>query len=39
MSDPDTRELLRGAIGETVAVAKAKGVDLGDDYVARHGDF
>ena len=21
------------------AVAKAKGIDLGDDYVAKHGDF
>jgi len=39
MSDPDTRKLLKGAIAETVAVAKAKGIDLGDDYVARHGDF
>jgi 2-dehydropantoate 2-reductase len=39
MSNLDTRELLRGAIGETVAVAKAKGIDLGDDYVEKHGDF
>jgi 2-dehydropantoate 2-reductase len=39
MSDPDTRKLLKDAIAETVAVAKAKGIDLGDDYVARHGDF
>jgi 2-dehydropantoate 2-reductase len=39
MSNPDTRELLIDAIKETVAVAKAKGIDLGDDYVARHGDF
>jgi 2-dehydropantoate 2-reductase len=39
MSDPDTRKLLKGAIAETVAVAKAKGIDLGDDYVAKHGDF
>jgi 2-dehydropantoate 2-reductase len=39
MSDPDTRQLLKDAIAETVAVAKAKGIDLGDDYVARHGDF
>jgi 2-dehydropantoate 2-reductase len=39
MSDPETRKLLRDAIAETVAVAKAKGIDLGDDYVAKHGDF
>jgi 2-dehydropantoate 2-reductase len=39
MSNLDTRELLRGAIRETVAVAKAKGIDLGDDYMERHGDF
>jgi len=39
MSDPDTRKLLKDAIAETVAVAKAKGIDLGDDFVAKHGDF
>ena len=39
MNDPDTRKLLKDAIAETVAVAKAKGIDLGDDYVAKHGDF
>jgi 2-dehydropantoate 2-reductase len=39
MGDPDTRKLLKDAIAETVAVAKAKGIDLGDDYVAKHGDF
>ena len=39
MSDPATRKLLEDAIAETVAVAKAKGIDLGDDYVAKHGDF
>ena len=39
MSDPDSRKLLKDAIAETVAVAKAKGIDLGDDYIARHGDF
>jgi 2-dehydropantoate 2-reductase len=39
MSDPDARKLLKDAIAETVAVAKAKGIDLGDDYVAKHGDF
>jgi 2-dehydropantoate 2-reductase len=39
MSDPDARKLLKDAIAETVAVAKAKGIDLGDDYVAKHGGF
>lgn len=39
MSNPETRKLLRDAIAETVAVAKAKGIDLGGDYVAKHGDF
>src|SRR5262245_26331979 len=39
MSDPDSRKLLRNAIAETVAVAKAKEIELGDDYVAKHGDF
>jgi len=39
VSNPDTRRLLRDAIAETVAVAKGKGIDLGDDYVAKHGDF
>lgn len=39
MSNPETRKLLRNAIAETVAVAKAKGIDLGDDYMAKHGDF
>ncbi len=39
MSDPETRKLLRDAIAEAVAVAKAKGIDLGDDYVAKRGDF
>jgi len=39
MSDPDSRKLLKDAVAETVAVAKAKGIELGDDYVAKHGDF
>ncbi len=39
MSNPDTCKLLKDAIAETVAVAKSKGIDLGDDYVAKHGDF
>lgn len=34
-SDPDTRRLLTDAIVEVVAVAKAKGVDLGADAVER----
>ncbi len=33
--DPDTRRLLEDAIAETGAVAKAKGVDLGADYMVR----
>lgn len=39
MSDPDSRKLLTNAIAETVAVAKAKEIELGDDYVVKHGDF
>jgi len=39
LSDPDTRKFLTDAIAETVAVAKAKGVDLGADYVARQMNF
>jgi 2-dehydropantoate 2-reductase len=39
VSDPDTRGLLENAMAETVAVAKAKGVDLGDDYLARNRSF
>jgi 2-dehydropantoate 2-reductase len=39
MGDPDCRRVLKNAIAETVAVAKAKGIELGDDYVAKHGDF
>ena len=35
VADPDTRKLLGDAIAETVAVAKANGVDLGADYMAR----
>jgi len=34
-SDPDGRRLLNDAIAEVVAVAKARGVDLGDDAVER----
>jgi len=33
IGDPDTRKLLGDAIAETAAVAKAKGIDLGADYV------
>ena len=39
VGNPETRKLLRDAIAETVAVAKAKGIDLGDDFMAKHGDF
>ena len=39
LSDPDTRKFLTDAIAETVAVAKAKGIDLGADYVARQMSF
>lgn len=34
-SDPDGRRLLTDAIAEVAAVAKARGVDLGDDVVER----
>jgi 2-dehydropantoate 2-reductase len=33
MSDPDTRKLFSDAIAECVAVAKAKGIDLGSGYM------
>jgi 2-dehydropantoate 2-reductase len=39
MCDPDTRKLLVDAIAETTAVADAKGVDLGADFVERHKDY
>ncbi|HYA05233.1 MAG TPA: 2-dehydropantoate 2-reductase [Xanthobacteraceae bacterium] len=39
LADPDTRKLFLDAIAETVAVAKAKGVDLGSDFVARQSTF
>ena len=39
LADPDTRKLFGDAIAETVAVAKAKGVDLGADFVARQEAF
>lgn len=35
MGDPDTRKLLTDAIVEAVTVAKAKGIDLGADYLPR----
>ena len=34
-SDPDMRKLLIDSIAEAVAVGKAKGIDLGADYIAR----
>jgi 2-dehydropantoate 2-reductase len=39
LADPDTRKLLTDAIAETVAVAAAKGIDLGDDYLSRQVAF
>jgi 2-dehydropantoate 2-reductase len=39
MGDADTRKVLGDAIAETAAVAAAKGVDLGADYVEKHRDF
>jgi 2-dehydropantoate 2-reductase len=39
MADPETRKLLTDAIAETAAVARAKGIDLGADYVAQQTDF
>lgn len=35
LGDPDTRKLLTDAIAEAVAVAAAKGIDLGADYLQR----
>jgi 2-dehydropantoate 2-reductase len=37
--DGDTRKLFADAITESVAIAKAKGVDLGDDYLAKQQNF
>jgi 2-dehydropantoate 2-reductase len=37
--DADTRKLLIDALAETIAVAKAKGIDLGPDYLAQQLDF
>lgn len=37
--DGDTRKLFADAITESVAIAKAKGVDLGDDYLAQQRNF
>jgi 2-dehydropantoate 2-reductase len=39
MGNPDTRKLLVDAIAETAAVAAAKGVCLGGDFVGRHKDY
>ena len=39
IGDPDTRKLLSDAVAEPVAVAKAKGIDLGADYLARQLNF
>ena len=35
LADPDTRQLFSDAIAEAVAVAQAKGIDLGTDYLPR----
>jgi 2-dehydropantoate 2-reductase len=37
--DGDTRKLFADAIMESVTIAKAKGVDLGDDYLAQQWNF
>jgi 2-dehydropantoate 2-reductase len=37
--DGNTRKLFADAIKESVAIAKAKGVDLGDDYLANQWNF
>jgi 2-dehydropantoate 2-reductase len=39
VGDPDTRKLLMDAVVEVIAVAKAKGVDLGADYLAQQLNF
>ena len=39
MADPDTRKLLTDAIIEAVAVATARGIDLGADYLQRQMAF
>jgi ketopantoate reductase len=37
--DPDTRKLFGDALVETVAVARAKGIELGADYLAQQVNF
>lgn len=39
MADPDTRKLMTDAMAEAAAVGRAKGIDLGDDYVPRQAVF
>jgi 2-dehydropantoate 2-reductase len=39
LGDPDTRKLFNDAITEAIAVAKAKGIDLGADYLPRQVAF
>jgi 2-dehydropantoate 2-reductase len=39
MSDPDTRKLMTDAVAETAAVARAKGIDLDEDYVRQQVAF
>ena len=37
--DDSARKLFADAIMESVAIAKANGIDLGDDYLAKQRDF
>jgi 2-dehydropantoate 2-reductase len=38
-ADPDTRRLFIDALSETIAAAKAKGIDLGADYLTQQLNF
>jgi len=38
-ADADTRRLFIGALSETIAVARAKGIDLGADYLTQQLNF
>jgi 2-dehydropantoate 2-reductase len=39
MGDPELRKLLVDAIAETAAIADAKGIDLGSDFVEWHKSY
>jgi 2-dehydropantoate 2-reductase len=39
MADPDTKKLMIDAMTEAAAVGRAKGIDLGDDFVPRQTAF